>query len=100
MIASWDATPLLVPVTYIDQPVGTGFSYGMDTVKITGAATTFVRKAFQILLVFESKLFSNYGSREHVPWAPLPRLGYLIRQVHLCDWELRRLLRTQLRDLL
>ena len=79
LIASRDATPLLVPVIYIDQPVGTGFSYGMDTVNSTEVATALVWKVFQILLVFESKLFSNYGSREHVPWVPLLRPGYLIR---------------------
>ena len=49
---------------YIDQPIGTGFSYGTDTVNSTQAAAPFVWKAFQVL--FESKLFSQYASREYV----------------------------------
>ena len=49
---------------YIDQPIGAGFSYGTDTVGSTKAAAPFVWKAFQVL--FESKLFSKYASREYV----------------------------------
>ena len=56
---------LHVPVIYIDQPIGTGFSYGTDTVNSTEAAAPFVWKGFQIL--FESQLFSKYASREYVP---------------------------------
>lgn len=52
-------------VIYIDQPIGTGFSYGTDTVNSTEAAAPFVWKAFQVL--FESKLFSKYATREYVP---------------------------------
>lgn len=61
---SLDATYLCVPVIYIDQPIGTGFSYGTDTVNSTESAAPFVWKAFQIL--FESRLFSKYTSREYV----------------------------------
>lgn len=63
--ASQDATHIHVLVIYIDQPIGTGFSYGTDTVNSTEAAAPFVWKAFQIL--FESQLFSQYASREYVP---------------------------------
>ncbi|KAN0094565.1 Alpha/Beta hydrolase fold [Tylopilus felleus] len=49
---------------YIDQPIGVGFSYGTDTVDSSESAATFVWKAFQIL--FESKLFSKYASREFI----------------------------------
>jgi len=51
-------------VIYIDQPIGTGFSYGSDTVNSTEAAAPFVWTAFQVL--FESTLFSEYASRECV----------------------------------
>ncbi|KAN0094566.1 Alpha/Beta hydrolase fold [Tylopilus felleus] len=51
-------------VIYIDQPIGTGFSYGTDTVNSTESAAPFVWKAFQIL--FESRLFSKYTSREFI----------------------------------
>ena len=60
-----DVTHLHVPVIYIDQPIGTGFSYGTDTANSTEAAAPFVWRAFQIL--FESRLFSEYASREYVP---------------------------------
>ena len=49
---------------YIDQPIGTGFSYGVDTVDSTVSAAPFVWKAFQVL--FESPEFSKYKSRECV----------------------------------
>ncbi|KAG2158088.1 Alpha/Beta hydrolase protein [Suillus bovinus] len=49
---------------YIDQPIGTGFSYGTDTVNSTEAAAPFVWTAFQVL--FESQLFSKYASREFI----------------------------------
>ncbi|GLB39568.1 putative serine carboxypeptidase [Lyophyllum shimeji] len=49
---------------YIDQPIGTGFSYGTDTVNSTQSAAPFVWKAFQIL--FESQQFSKYQSREFI----------------------------------
>ncbi|EJD01971.1 alpha/beta-hydrolase [Fomitiporia mediterranea MF3/22] len=49
---------------YIDQPIGTGFSFGTDTVNSTQAAAPFVWTAFQIL--FESGQFSKFKSREFV----------------------------------
>ncbi|KAI5118652.1 hypothetical protein M0805_002572 [Coniferiporia weirii] len=49
---------------YIDQPIGTGFSYGTDTVNSTEAAAPFVWDAFQIL--FESGEFSKFESREFI----------------------------------
>ncbi|KNZ78375.1 Carboxypeptidase S1 [Termitomyces sp. J132] len=49
---------------YIDQPIGAGFSFGIDTVDSTQSAAPFVWKAFQIL--FESSLFSAYKSREFI----------------------------------
>jgi Serine carboxypeptidase len=55
---------LLCKVIYIDQPIGTGFSYGTVTVGSTQAAAPFVWKAFQIL--FESQLFAKYQAREQV----------------------------------
>lgn len=78
IFASQDTTHVHVPVIYIDQPIGTGFSYGTDTVNSTEAAAPFVWKAFQIL--FESKLFSKYASREYVSCMPL-FLGHLIRHM-------------------
>ncbi|KAH7910406.1 Alpha/Beta hydrolase protein [Hygrophoropsis aurantiaca] len=51
-------------VIYIDQPIGTGFSYGTDTVNSTESAAPFVWTAFQVL--FESQLFSKYASREFI----------------------------------
>ena len=50
---------------YIDQPVGTGFSFGTDTVNSTRAAAPPVWTAFQLL--FENPEFSKYESREWVP---------------------------------
>ncbi|KAF8881135.1 Alpha/Beta hydrolase protein [Mucidula mucida] len=49
---------------YIDQPIGTGFSFGNDTVNSTQAAAPFVWTAFQIL--FESGQFSKFESREFI----------------------------------
>jgi carboxypeptidase C (cathepsin A) len=49
-------------VLYIDQPIGTGFSFGTDTVNSTQAAAPFVWTAFQIL--FESGTFAKYQTRE------------------------------------
>ncbi|EGO01131.1 hypothetical protein SERLA73DRAFT_179195 [Serpula lacrymans var. lacrymans S7.3] len=51
-------------IIYIDQPIGTGFSYGNDTVNSTQSAAPFVWTAFQVL--FESKQFSKYASREFI----------------------------------
>ncbi|KAF8627081.1 hypothetical protein AX15_004559 [Amanita polypyramis BW_CC] len=51
-------------IIYIDQPVGTGFSYGTDTVDSTWTAAPPVWKVFQIL--FESEAFSKYQSREFI----------------------------------
>ena len=56
-------------VLYIDQPVGTGFSYGLDTVNSTWTAAPQVWQAFQIL--FESGEFSTYQSRESVDHAQI-----------------------------
>ncbi|KJA22565.1 hypothetical protein HYPSUDRAFT_186243 [Hypholoma sublateritium FD-334 SS-4] len=49
---------------YIDQPIGTGFSFGTDTVNSTISAAPFVWQAFQVL--FESQQFSKFQSREFV----------------------------------
>ncbi|KAL0945855.1 hypothetical protein HGRIS_012138 [Hohenbuehelia grisea] len=49
---------------YIDQPIGTGFSFGTDTVNSTLSASPFVWTAFQIL--FESQEFSKFQSREFI----------------------------------
>jgi carboxypeptidase C (cathepsin A) len=59
-------TPLIYcgSVIYIDQPIGTGFSFGDITVNSTQAAAPFVWQAFQVL--FESKEFSKFQSREYV----------------------------------
>jgi carboxypeptidase C (cathepsin A) len=51
-------------VIYIDQPVGTGFSFGTDTINSTEAAAPPVWTAFQLL--FESPQFAQYQSRECV----------------------------------
>ncbi|KAI9567731.1 Alpha/Beta hydrolase protein [Boletus coccyginus] len=58
---SWNNVSNMI---YIDQPIGTGFSYGTDTVNSTESAAPFVWKAFQIL--FESQVFSTYASREFI----------------------------------
>jgi carboxypeptidase C (cathepsin A) len=59
-------TPRLIhlPVLYIDQPTGTGFSYGTDTVDSTYTAAPQVWQALQLL--FESPEFSAYQSREFI----------------------------------
>ncbi|KAJ6581905.1 Alpha/Beta hydrolase protein [Mycena capillaripes] len=49
---------------YIDQPTGTGFSYGTDTVNSTYTAAPQVWQAIQTL--FESPEFSAYQSREFI----------------------------------
>jgi len=51
-------------VIYIDQPIGTGFSFGTDTVNSTDSAAPFVWTAFQVL--FESPEFSKFQKREYV----------------------------------
>jgi carboxypeptidase C (cathepsin A) len=55
---SWNTVSNMI---YIDQPIGTGFSYGTDSVTSTITAAPFVWQAFQVL--FESTLFSQYASR-------------------------------------
>ncbi|THU97491.1 alpha/beta-hydrolase [Dendrothele bispora CBS 962.96] len=49
---------------YIDQPIGTGFSFGTDTVNSTDSAAPFVWTAFQVL--FESPEFSKFEKREFI----------------------------------
>ncbi|KAF8574796.1 alpha/beta-hydrolase [Ramaria rubella] len=49
---------------YLDQPIGTGFSFGTDTVNSTEAAAPPVWTAFQ--LFFEDPAFSQYQSREFI----------------------------------
>jgi len=49
---------------YIDQPVGTGFSFGTDTVNSTEAAAPPVWMAFQLL--FADPGFAQYQSREFI----------------------------------
>ncbi|KAG8843251.1 hypothetical protein FRB96_004217 [Tulasnella sp. 330] len=56
---SWNNVTNLL---YIDQPIGTGFSYGKDTVNSTEAAAAPVWTALQ--LFFEQ--FSTYESREFI----------------------------------
>ncbi|KAF8965392.1 alpha/beta-hydrolase [Flammula alnicola] len=51
-------------VIYIDQPIGTGFSFGNDTVNSTESASPFVWQAFQVL--FESQQFAKFQSREFI----------------------------------
>ncbi|KAI0771274.1 alpha/beta-hydrolase [Trametes elegans] len=51
-------------VIYIDQPIGTGFSYGTVDVNRTSAAAPAIWTAFQLL--FESNEFAKYQSREFV----------------------------------
>ncbi|EPQ50550.1 alpha/beta-hydrolase [Gloeophyllum trabeum ATCC 11539] len=58
---SWNNASNMI---YIDQPIGTGFSYGEDTVNSTFTASPFVWNAFQVL--FESGEFSKYESREFI----------------------------------
>ena len=96
-----------IQVIYIDQPIGTGFSYGTDTVNSTASAAPFVWEAFQIL--FESGQFSKFQSREYVrsiafffliPISTiqvhlLTELAYY--QVYFCYRKLRRSFWTELR---
>ncbi|KAI0649645.1 alpha/beta-hydrolase [Trametes meyenii] len=49
-------------IIYIDQPIGTGFSFGTVDVNSTFASAPAVWTAFQIL--FESKQFAKYKRRE------------------------------------
>ncbi|KAF9564252.1 alpha/beta-hydrolase [Agrocybe pediades] len=49
---------------YIDQPIGTGFSFGTNTVNSTITASPAVWQAFQVL--FESQEFAKYQSREFI----------------------------------
>lgn len=63
----------VVGVIYIDEPVGTGFSYGTVNVESTFEAAPPVWQAFQIL--FESPQFSKYRSRESVISTTLWGLG-------------------------
>ncbi|KAL4071737.1 Alpha/Beta hydrolase protein [Scleroderma yunnanense] len=58
---SWNNVSNMI---YIDQPIGTGFSYGTDIANSTEVAASFVWQAFQIL--FESQVFEKYASREFV----------------------------------
>ncbi|ETW75053.1 serine carboxypeptidase S10 [Heterobasidion irregulare TC 32-1] len=58
---SWNSISNMI---YIDQPIGTGFSFGTDTVNSTEAAAPFVWEAFQIL--FESGEFAKFASREFI----------------------------------
>jgi carboxypeptidase C (cathepsin A) len=51
-------------VIYIDQPIGTGFSFGTDTVNSTLSAAPFVWQAFQVL--FESPQFVKFQKREFI----------------------------------
>ena len=51
-------------VIYIDQPIGTGFSFGNDTVNSTVSAAPFVWQAFQVL--FESPQFQKFQRREFI----------------------------------
>ncbi|KAJ7118453.1 alpha/beta-hydrolase [Mycena crocata] len=58
---SWNSVSNMI---YIDQPIGTGFSFGTDTVNSTQSAAVQFWKAFQVL--FESGEFSQYQSREFI----------------------------------
>ena len=49
---------------YIDQPIGTGFSFGTVNVNSTFASSPAIWTAFQIL--FESQEFAKYQSREFI----------------------------------
>ncbi|KAI0634438.1 alpha/beta-hydrolase [Trametes polyzona] len=51
-------------VIYIDQPIGTGFSFGTVDVNSTFAAAPAVWRAFQVL--FESQQFAKFQSREFI----------------------------------
>ncbi|KAL7284880.1 hypothetical protein ACG7TL_002194 [Trametes sanguinea] len=51
-------------IIYIDQPIGTGFSFGTIDVNSTFAAAPAVWTAFQVL--FESEEFAKFQSREFI----------------------------------
>ncbi|KAM5546227.1 hypothetical protein V8D89_000353 [Ganoderma adspersum] len=51
-------------IIYIDQPIGTGFSFGTVDVNSTFASSPAIWTAFQIL--FESQEFAKYQSREFI----------------------------------
>ncbi|CDO77361.1 hypothetical protein BN946_scf184787.g10 [Trametes cinnabarina] len=54
----------LTNIIYIDQPIGTGFSFGTINVNSTFAAAPAVWTAFQVL--FESREFARFQSREFI----------------------------------
>ncbi|KAJ7644874.1 alpha/beta-hydrolase [Roridomyces roridus] len=58
---SWNEISNMI---YIDQPIGTGFSYGTDTVTSTYTAAPAIWTVIQTL--FESPEFSQYASREFI----------------------------------
>ncbi|KNZ71683.1 Carboxypeptidase S1 [Termitomyces sp. J132] len=58
---SWNNVSNMI---YIDQPIGTGFSHGTDTVNSTESAAQVVWRVFQVL--FESSAFAAYHSREFI----------------------------------
>ncbi|KAJ7243607.1 alpha/beta-hydrolase [Mycena haematopus] len=58
---SWNSVSNMI---YIGQPIGTGFSFGTDTVNSTESAAVQFWKVFQIL--FESGEFSRYQRREFI----------------------------------
>lgn len=62
---------------YIDQPIGSGFSYGTIDVNSTFAAAPTVWQALQIF--FESGKFEQYQSREYGLVAPLMLVCSLLR---------------------
>ena len=99
---TWTYWYKTITVIYIDQPIGVGFSYGIDTVNSTYTAAPPVWSTFQIL--FESQAFSKYKSRELVPiymrrdqscWLFIPHL-----QVYFRHGELWRSLWTRVRYVL
>ncbi|KAK7019582.1 Alpha/Beta hydrolase protein [Favolaschia claudopus] len=58
---SWNTVSNMI---YIDQPTGTGFSYGTDTINSTYAAAPAIWRVLQTL--FSSPEFSAYRSREFI----------------------------------
>ncbi|KAF7304306.1 hypothetical protein HMN09_00832400 [Mycena chlorophos] len=58
---SWNEVSNMI---YIDQPTGTGFSYGTDTVTSTVTAASQIWAVIQLL--FESPEFSSYASRDFI----------------------------------
>ncbi|KAF9011694.1 Alpha/Beta hydrolase protein [Cyathus striatus] len=61
---SWNNISNIQHMIYIDQSIGTGFSFGTDTVNSSFSAATFVWQAFQVL--FESPRFSKFQNREFI----------------------------------